>query len=141
MNRSFGRRGRDSKVRTSQTLQVDIRGKQAIGRTAQLTRNSNSRERSGSNEEITVVAKRNKRHGASVNNKKRYTQLHKDVNLKQEKRAMKYDPFLPFQNVKIGKVHYIVPTLNPKSAIFDPKDMTPIGLTIEKISNPSREAR
>ena len=48
---------------------------------------------------------------------------------------MSSDQHLPFQNIKLGTEYFIVPTANPNSILHDPSK--PIGLTIEKITNPT----
>ena len=70
-----------------------------------------------------------------------YINKHKWVNIKKGKNTYKYDPSLPFQNIKLsGKGDYfIVPTQNPNRKLDMPT--MPIGLTIERIGNPSLEKR
>ena len=68
-----------------------------------------------------------------------YVNKHRYVNLKKEQKTYKFDPYLPFQNVKLGRDYYIVPTENPKRG--DLEQTQPIALTIEKIGNPSTAKR
>ena len=70
-----------------------------------------------------------------------YINKHKWVNIKKGKNTYKYDPCLPFQNIKLsGKGDYfIVPTQNPNRKLDMPT--MPIGLTVERIGNPSLEKR
>ena len=82
------------------------------------------------------------RDNVSFNNQKAadYVNKHRYVNLKNEQKIYKFDPYLPFQNVKLGRDYYIVPTENPKRGA-DLSHTQPIALTIEKIGNPSTAKR
>ena len=81
------------------------------------------------------------RDNISFNNQKAadYVNKHRLVNLKKEQKTYKFDPYLPFQNVKLGRDYYIVPTENPKRSELS--QTQPIALTIEKIDNPSTAKR
>ena len=42
--------------------------------------------------------------------KKRYEPKNREVNVKKESQVFRYDPYLPFQNVKLKNDYYLVPT-------------------------------
>jgi len=59
---------------------------------------------------LSGIAERDEDQEAAVPTKIVYMNKHREVNLKKEKRAFKFDPFLPFQNVKLTNDYYILPT-------------------------------
>ena len=83
------------------------------------------------------------RDNISFNNQKAadYVNKHRLVDLKKEQKTYKFDPYLPFQNVRLGRDYYIVPTENPPKLGGGLSQTQPIGLTIEKIGNPSTAKR
>ena len=76
--------------------------------------------------------------GDNFRSQKRY------VNVKKDRGSLRQNPYLPFQNAKITGDYYIVPTVQSKTEFLDdkPEDhQMRIGLSIEKIGNPSVEKR
>ena len=52
----------------------------------------------------------NKSISVKTDNAQDYITRHRDVDLMKQTKEFKYDPFMPFENVKVSDSYYIVPT-------------------------------